>query len=347
MRVVFRVDASLEMGIGHVMRCLTLAQTLKENGACVKFICRKHDGNLIDKIQSCGFNVYGLELFEDYEKVRKLAHSHWLGATQQQDANDCIEVLKGMNINWLIVDHYALDVNWHRRLRSIVDKIMVIDDIADRQFDCDILLNQNLGTKKEDYNDKVSDNCELLQGVKYALLRPEFSNLREKALIKRKNTKEINNILISMGGSDVKNITFEILQKIDSCFNIVVVLGKKSPNNQILKNYIKNKKNITIFIDSSNMAELMLNADLSIGAGGSTSWERCSLALPTLLFVTADNQKEVANNLEKLGAVKTVKYFNKDLQTLTNNICNWQLMSEESSKVCDGAGVSRVIGYIQ
>ncbi len=112
MKVVFRVDASLAMGTGHVMRCLTLAQMLKENGADVKFICRKHEGCLIGKIRSSGFIVHELELFEETEVDTRLAHSHWLGATYQKDADDCIDILKAKKPNWLIVDHYALDEQW-------------------------------------------------------------------------------------------------------------------------------------------------------------------------------------------------------------------------------------------
>ena len=130
MKVVFRVDASIQMGTGHVMRCLTLAQVLKENGADTGFICRKHEGNLIDKIHSSGFNVHELEVIEELEVDNKLAHSHWLGATQQQDADDCIGILKKEKIDWLIVDHYAIDEDWQCKLKPYYEKLMVIDDLT-------------------------------------------------------------------------------------------------------------------------------------------------------------------------------------------------------------------------
>jgi UDP-2,4-diacetamido-2,4,6-trideoxy-beta-L-altropyranose hydrolase len=342
MKIIFRVDASIEIGTGHVIRCLTLAQSLKDKGSTVEFICRKYNGNLIDKIQLNGFYVYKLEAYKGVEVDNKLAHSHWLGLTQQQDADDCVNMLKDEKIDWIIVDHYALDYIWHKKIRSFVDKIMVIDDLADRNFNCNMLLNQNLGAKKEDYKDKVSDGCELLLGTKYSLLRPEFSNLREEALIKRKNTKEIKNILISMGGSDVKNITYDVLQSIGSGFNMFVVLGKKSPHNHMILNYAKNKKNIKVIIDTDNMAQLMLIADLAIGAGGSTSWERCCLGLPTLLFITGDNEKIIACNLERLRAVKIVNNLITDLQLVFNDFNLWKSMSNNAKNICDGLGVSRV-----
>ena len=149
MKVIFRVDASLQIGTGHVMRCLTLARVLKENGADVKFICRKHEGNLIDKIHSSGFNVNELEVLERIEVNDKLAHSYWLGATQQQDSDDCIEILKAEKIDWLIVDHYALDELWQKRLKPYYKKLMVIDDLADRKHRCDILLDQTFGRQQD------------------------------------------------------------------------------------------------------------------------------------------------------------------------------------------------------
>ena len=341
MKAIFRVDASLKMGTGHVMRCLTLAQVLNENGADVEFICRKHEGSLIDKIRSSGFVVHELEVFEETKVDNKLAHSHWLGATQQQDADDCINILKAEKLDWLIVDHYALDEQWQKRLKPCYEKLMVIDDLADKIFDCDVLLNQNLGTQIEDYKNKIPDNCELLLGCNYALLRSEFSDLRERALVRRKNTIEINNILISMGGSDNENITYDILQQLDDRFNIVVVLGSSSMHSDMIAGYAEGKK-IKVIIDADNMAELMLEADLAIGAGGSTSWERCCLGLPTLLFVTAENQRVVAENLEHSGAVIIVENLKDDLQMMASNFDLWRAISEKSQAICDGFGVKRI-----
>jgi len=341
MKVAFRVDTSLQIGTGHIMRCLTLAQVLKDNGADVGFICRKHEGNLIDKIRSSGFIVHELEVFKETKVDTRLAHSHWLGATQQQDADDCIDILKAENPDWLIVDHYALDEKWHKILKPFVKKIMVIDDLADKNIDCDVLLNQNLGSKKEDYKNKVPDDCRLLLDCEYALLRLEFGKLRSQALEKRKNTKRIKNILVSMGGSDTKNFTYDILQNVGDNFNITVVLGMLSPHNKMVQNYAKDK-DIKVIINASNMAELMLEADLAIGAGGSTSWERCCLGLPTLLFVTAENQRVVAENLEHSGAVIIAENLKDDLQMIVSNFDLWKSISEKSQAICDGFGVKRV-----
>jgi UDP-2,4-diacetamido-2,4,6-trideoxy-beta-L-altropyranose hydrolase len=340
MKVVFRVDASLEMGTGHVMRCLTLANELKQQNHEIVFICRELTGNLILLIK---YPVLVLPKNDNFQSDG--LYLNWLGATQEQDAEQTIKVIP-KNTDLLIVDSYALDEIWHKKLIPYTKKIMVIDDLADRQFDCDVLLNQNLGIQKENYKNKVPNNCELLLGCDYALLRLEFAELREKALEKRGKAKTIKNILISMGGSDVNNITYDILQNIDNSFNIVVVLGKKSPHNKMLENYAINK-NIEVVIDANNMAELILDADLSIGAGGSTSWERCCLGLPTLLYIAADNQRLIAENLEKMGSVKIVKNLGKDLQVIVNNSSLWKSMSKNASTICDGLGANKVAKYLQ
>jgi UDP-2,4-diacetamido-2,4,6-trideoxy-beta-L-altropyranose hydrolase len=336
MKVVFRVDASLEMGTGHVMRCLTLANELKQQNHEIVFICRELTGNLILLIK---YPVLVLPKNDNFQSDG--LYLNWLGATQEQDAEQTIKVIP-KNTDLLIVDSYALDEIWHKKLIPYTKKIMVIDDLADRQFDCDVLLNQNLGTQIKDYKDKVPNVCELLLGCDYALLRPEFPNLRENALIKRKNTKVIKNILISMGGSDITNKTYDILQEVSDDLNIVVILGGVSPHNKMIKNYAKSKKNVKVIVDADNISRLMFDADLAIGAGGSTSWERCCLGLPTLLYVLAENQRKIAGNLEELGAVKIVDNLKVNLQNILNNFSFWQIMSEKAQTVCDGIGVKRI-----
>jgi len=336
MRIVFRVDASLKMGTGHVMRCLTIANEFKLQSHEIFFICRELPGNLIPLIK---FPVLVLPNNEAFQADD--LYLNWLGASQEQDFEHTIKVIP-KNIDLLIVDNYALDEIWHKQLRLYTRKIMVIDDLADRQFDCDVLLNQNLGAQLGDYKDKVPNDCELLLGCNYALLRPEFPNLRERALIKRKNTKEIKNILISMGGSDIKNKTHDILREVSNDLNIVVVLGSSSPHNKMIKEYAKNKKNVKVVVDADNISGLMFDADLAIGAGGSTSWERCCLGLPTLLYVLAENQRKIAENLEELDAVKIVDNLGVDLQNIINDFSFWQTMSERAQTVCDGVGVKRI-----
>ncbi len=351
MRVVFRVDASLQMGTGHVMRCLTLAQVLKENGADVRFICRKHKGNLIDKIRSNGFNVHELEMLAEIEVDNRLAHSHWLGATQQQDADDCIDILKVEKTNWLIVDHYALDEQWQKRIKPYCKKLMVIDDLADRNHQCDILLDQTFGRQQEDYSARIPRGCELLLGSKYALLRPEFAKWREYSL-GRRSKPEFKQLLINMGGVDVNNVTENILEELKTCslpndINIIVVMGGFSPHLES----VKSKANalpykIEVKVDVDNMAEIMANSDISIGASGATTWERCCLGLPTIQIITAYNQRLIANNLDRASIVKLSAVGS--LSTLLKTRQHWMSdVSVNASKICDGTGATIVASYLQ
>lgn len=339
MNIVFRVDSSSEIGAGHLMRCLTLADKLSQENHKVTFICRKLKGNLISLVR---YSVLMLSRNDNFQSDD--LYLNLLGATQEQDAGQTISVLTD-HIDVLVVDSYALDEEWHQRLRTYVDKIMVIDDLANRWFDCDILLNQNIGIQEKNYKNKVPAGCELLMGSDYVLLRPEFSKLRVRALEKRRRTKRVENILISVGGSDVDNITLDILKKLDNRFNIVVILGLESPYNAIIKNYIKGK-NIEVVINTDEMSGLMMNADLMIGAAGSTSWERCCLGLPVLLYVLSENQKAIARNLEQLGAAIITKNLESDIRIISSDLGLWHDMSNKAKNICDGLGVIRVFNKL-
>ena len=350
MKVIIRVDASLKMGTGHVMRCLTLAQVLKENGGDVEFICRKHEGNLIDKIHSSEFAVHELRLCEEIEFDNKLAHSHWLGATQQQDADDCIDILKVEKTNWLIVDHYALDEQWQKKLKPYYKKIMVIDDLADRKHQCDILLDQNFGRSSKDYEILTLKSTKLLMGPKYALLRPEFEKLRQYSLDRRKKAN-FKSLLINMGGTDPDNITEKVIEKLQAAnlpknVIITIVMGKTAPHLQSVKRCASELPYYSeVKVDIDNMAEIMANADIAIGASGSTTWERCCLGVPTLQLITAYNQEFIAQKLDKINAIKLV-----NIDELVKNLENFQYwmkaIGENASKVTNGSGSRAVLAYL-
>ena len=349
MKIVIRADASIEIGIGHIMRCLTLADALQKQGAEVSFICRAHEGNLIQYIEDKGFIVFPLELSLAEEKLSyhidstTLAHQSWLGTTQNDDANVCQPILEKICPDWLLVDHYALDYRWQNQLKEKYKKLMVIDDLADRKHDCDLLLDQTFGRKEEDYADLVPSYCSLLLGAHFALLRPEFSQWRESSLLRRARP-ELKNILISMGGIDKKNLTGQVLEALKKCtlpsdLTITVVLGAATPNIDTIKKLAVTMPNITnIKVNVENMAELMANADLAIGAAGATTWERCCLGLPSIQLVIADNQKFIAKNLSKVNVIEYIE----DLSTLPlrlNEIDKkLNKLSLLSSTVTDGSG---------
>lgn len=352
MRVVFRVDASLEMGTGHVMRCLALAQALKTKGVEVIFVCRQHPGNLICKIQKNGFHVYELPppLF-DGKLDDRLPHASWLGVTQEQDANECTAFLSSIETDWLIVDHYALDKEWQHQLQSYCQQIMVIDDLADRHHWCDLLLDQTFERRSDDYLTLVPKKCRLLLGSQYALLRPEFSEWRGYSL-KRRSLLEFKQLLVNMGGVDLNNVTSKILQQLKTCnlphdINIIVVMGGYSPGLkevQALADEMPYQTKVSIDVD--NMAELMSNSDLAIGASGATTWERCCLGLPTIQMVIAENQHTIAKRMSEKGSVQLCKDVNT-LPYLINNAENWMdIVSRNCQHIIDGTGVFQVVDVL-
>lgn len=355
MNIVFRADASIDIGTGHVVRCLTLAQGLRENGANCTFICRAHQGNLIDLIARRGFQVLELALEENGSSDGDgTAHAAWLGVSWQQDARQCSEALRGSRPDWLVVDHYGLDARWENSMRAHCARLMVIDDLADRAHDCELLLDQNLGRQAFDYTGLVPDTCRVLVGPVYALLRSEFAALREFSL-SRRASPTLGHLLISMGGVDKNNVTARLLAALrngDLCagLRITVVMGATAPWLEEVRTCASQMPcPTTVSVDVTDMADLMASADLAIGAAGTTAWERCTLGLPTLLVVLAENQRDGALALEAAGAVVMIDGGGKLEADLADKLgpCSTpaalRRMQEASGAITDGAGVSRIV----
>lgn len=355
--ITFRTDASLNIGSGHVMRCITLADALSARGDSCHFLCRDLPGNMADTIRARGHNVilmpYDPGAGNTGQKTGHLPHSAWLGTSWQQDAEQTRAALDAFAPDWLIVDHYALDVDWEAAVLPGNTKLMVIDDLADRSHICDILLDQNLGRQATDYDGLIPDHCTRLIGPRYALLRPEFQQRREESLKRRQNPK-LAHILISMGGVDKDNLATRVLEVLATCqlpdaCRITVVMGATSPSLKLVEQTAEKMPVPTkVLVNVSNMAEIMASADLAIGAAGSTSWERCCLGLPTLMLVLADNQIEAAQALERAGAalllgdVRDEYWMSRLAQVLPGlSISELALLSQNAAAIVDGEGIGR------
>jgi UDP-2,4-diacetamido-2,4,6-trideoxy-beta-L-altropyranose hydrolase len=321
MNVVIRTDSSLEIGTGHVMRCVTLAHQLVKQGVEVSFICRNFSGNTISYLKDKGFRVDTLSSFENQQ---------WMQCDWEQDAKETKKIIYNLKkkINLLIVDHYGLDAKWESELRSVVDHIMVIDDLANRPHNCDILLDQNYYLEiKKRYTDLVPESCIQLLGPNYALLRNEFLSI-DTQKIKREG--KVKNILVFFGGTDPTGETLKTLKAIKEVnrshvkFNIVV--GEKNPKISMIKEICEQIPNTVFQCQVSNIAELMVNADLAIGAGGTTSLERCYVGLPSIVIIVADNQRDVSNALAKIGVAfclgESEKVTVKDINKAFDELCN-------------------------
>jgi len=366
MRIIFRADASLDIGTGHIMRCLTLADALRSIGAECYFICREHPGHLVDRIRARGYKVYSLslssapELGSDETDALAPAHARWLSGSQIQDARDCVPILQQIRPDWLVVDHYALDARWESLLRPYCCRVMVIDDLADREHDCDLLLDQTFGRQAEDYLSLIPENCMLWCGAKYALLRSEFVRWRPYSLARREGSTELQHLLIAMGGVDQNNATGRVLDMLTpSCLppncRISVVMGGNAPwLDQVKQKAAQLSWPTSILVDVICMAPLMAVSDLAIGAAGATSWERCCLGLPTLLMVLANNQRTAAQNLERVGAVRVIDLgFSEGYASISQNIFDLSVnssamvaMTHAAADVVDGNGVERLVHAI-
>ena len=337
------------------MRCLTLAEALRDRGAECLFISRLHDGNLCGRVRALGFAVLELPVPTDRGGAAESMgnHAHWLGVTVQQDAEETLALLRGRKIDWLVVDHYSLDAAWERVLRPACRRVMVVDDLADRSHDCDLLLDQNLGRAASDYRGLVPNFCETLIGPKYALLRPEFARVRSASL-NRKRSGYFRHILVTMGGVDKDNVTSDVLVGLEACglerdIRVTVVMGAAAPWIDDVKRKAERMTLRTqVLVDASNMAELMCEADLAIGAAGSTSWERCCMGIPTIQVVLADNQTGIAAALEAFGAAVTVSREKLRFEIklvivkLLRDIRIVKKISGSAAKIVDGEGVCRV-----
>lgn len=368
-RVAFRVDASIDIGTGHAMRCLTLADAIKVQGGECQFFCRDHPGNLIEHIRRKGFQVHVLPHSESTSDVSGdvnlpaarplLAHAAWLGSTQAEDANQCAALFGGHTFDWLIVDHYALDARWETALKAHYRKLMVIDDLADRSHQCDLLLDQTFGCNANDYAPLVPRSCTLLCGSQYSLLRPEFAALRVYSLERRKNL-QFEHLLVTMGGVDKDNATGQVLQALKSSelpanCRITVVMGTKAPWLTEVRQLATHMPwPTTVEVGISDMAQLMADSDLAIGASGATSWERCCLGLPTVMAVLAENQRKIAHNLELAGAVFTLQKpqeilncLPRLLNRLISSASQRAEMTKAASALADGQGVPIIVHHLE
>jgi UDP-2,4-diacetamido-2,4,6-trideoxy-beta-L-altropyranose hydrolase len=312
-RIVFRTDASLSIGTGHVMRCLSLADALQKRGAVCHFICRSHPGHLIDHILACGHTVTALPQTEMGFTETTPVHAFWLGTDWRNDARETRAVLQGQRTDWLVIDHYALDARWESEVRPACERLLVIDDLADRPHDCDLLLDQNLGRAVQDYAAWVPASCKVLAGPQHALLRTDFSDWRDR-IQARRATAQLQRLLITLGGVDKDNATSQVLKVLCDCAlpedcKITVVMGPKAPwLADVRLHAAKMPWPTDVRVDVRNMAQLMAESDLCIGAAGSTNWERCCMGLPCLLLVLADNQQSSAKALAQARAVQVVAF---------------------------------------
>jgi UDP-2,4-diacetamido-2,4,6-trideoxy-beta-L-altropyranose hydrolase len=337
------------------MRCLTLADGLRKRGVQSTFICRPHSGHLLNLIRQRGHSMTALSPADDvFIAPLDPNHAKWLGTDWASDAEQTRQALGDHMLDWIVVDHYALDRRWEEALRPHARRILAIDDLADRPHDCDLLLDQNLGRQANDYGGLISSQTQTLIGPAYALLRPEFAKWREYSLQRRVNP-QLKNLLITMGGVDQANVTGSVLGALTSCelpadLRITVVMGPSAPwKSQVQAQAAAMTGSTQVMVGVNNMAQLMAESDLCIGAAGSSALERCALGLPTIVLILAANQYNSAMALQTCG----VAWLAVDNQQLINQITKLismerqakvlRKMNQRAVKMATGNNASEVI----
>ncbi|MGZ5780160.1 MAG: UDP-2,4-diacetamido-2,4,6-trideoxy-beta-L-altropyranose hydrolase [Burkholderiaceae bacterium] len=352
--VALRVDASNEIGTGHFMRCLTLANALQEFGVRTRFVSRHMPQYLQSLLSEKGHEFSLIGNNSSQVPDTDLRHAHWLGTTQLIDSQETRQALSDQDWDWLVVDHYALDERWESVLRSTAKRILVIDDLADRAHNCDVLLDQNFYINMDTrYSVRVSHDCKLLLGPRYALLREEFRNLHDQASCRSGLVKRV---LVFFGGVDADNCTSEVIDALAQFSNldliVDVVIGSQHPfRKEIEAKCIQH--GFFIHVQTTMMADLMAKADLAIGAGGASTWERCCVGLPALVFAIAENQQQLVNDAGSRGLIYgpemragLVTTIETHLTALLDNPSLLRSISRAGLETVDGRGVQRILRAI-
>jgi len=331
------------MGSGHVIRCLSLAGRLAGNGAAITFICRPLPGDLVENIEREGYPV--VRLTPSAGAADSKAAVNWLQVPKLQDRTETCEVLEQLRSECLIIDHYGIDAEWERAQRRWVKRIVVIDDLADRPHDCDVLLDQNFfGCQTGNrYAGLVPTHCRLLLGPRYALLQRDYANLRA-ALVPRRGAPR--RVLVFFGASDATDETSKALRALQAPelahLAVDVVLGVNHPAPEAVAAAAAQRPGTAIFKDLSTLAGLMFRADLAIGAGGVATSERLCMGLPSIVVTLAPNQEGPVSHLADAGAVIWAgRAASVSVAELTTAVSCALRSAADPPPLVDGHGVAR------
>ena len=349
--ILFRCDASLSIGSGHVMRCRTLARELQRRSAVITFLCRRQSGDLIGLLEQ-EFAVLPLpelpleqsQIPDEQPLEGRTLYGAWLGCSQDKDTTDCLDALRKAGIRevqWVVVDHYGLDARWQSQFldglgrnseasaSSEGPRLLVIDDLADRPHQADLLLDQNFfgETTEQRYQGLVQPQCTQLLGPHYALLGPEYAKLH--SLVPTRT--ELRRILVFFGGVDAANLTGKALEALmdPELANLAVdvVMGLQSPHRQSVQELVSRRPYTTLHDPLPTLAGLIARADLALGASGATTWERACLGLPSLVVAMAANQLHSAEEFSKFMQIPLLPLHEIN-RVVSGSICS--LMQDSS-----------------
>jgi UDP-2,4-diacetamido-2,4,6-trideoxy-beta-L-altropyranose hydrolase len=337
---VFRADAGADIGGGHVMRCLTLAYALRDHGWACAFAVNAEAPKTVPALADPGFQV----VVVDDGAERQARSAEWLLAALERRPE------------LLVVDSYTLDARYERAARNHGIRVLTIDDLADRPHDCDLLLDQTLARDASAYAGLVPAGARVLLGPRYALLRLAFRERRDAALAERAGRAGVlRRVLAAGGATDPAGIGLQALSAVARTgleLDLDIVVGGSCPDLPALRRGVADQPRAALHVDvdAPAYAGLLSRADVCIGAGGTGSWERCCLGLPTLACVVAANQAAIVDGLCAAGAALRVDFagragerVDRALAALAADPHRLMAMAEAAAAVCDGGGTLRVV----
>jgi len=326
-RILFVVDAGAKVGGGHVMRCLTLAGALSAQGATCAFMGPPAVSAILESFAPAAQQL----------------------AAASTEPRDLAAAIGSEQFDAIVFDHYGLSERDHRAMGQ-GRPVLVIDDLADRPLGADLVLDSGPERRVQDYDGLIPEHARLLLGPSYAPVRPEFAALRQTALAWR--GEPVQRFLVSMGLTDVGGITARVVERLRLRVGeagIDVVLGSGAPGLPGFQKVARRDPRLTLHVDTPHMARLTAEADIGIGAAGSATWERCTLGLPSVLVVVAENQRSAAAALAQRGAALVVDaaaadfdaQFDRAVTKLLKDADLRRQLAEASAEICDGQGASR------
>lgn len=344
MHIAFRVDASSQIGTGHLMRCLALAAQLSGKCSQIHFISQDLPEGLRALIEAQGYLPHALPL--------ECRDGAW-----ESDAAGTREILARQqgSVAWLVVDHYRLDARWEKAVRSAVGRLLVIDDLADRPHDCDVLLDQNYYHEMDSrYKDLVPESARLFLGPRYALLRQDFADAGRAARASRA-LEPVRSIQVCFGGADPTRETLKALDALAPIMEqgeirIEVVVGAACAHLPEIKAATAPFASVDLVVNATDLAGRMVRADLAIGAAGSMSWERASVGLPSIAIAIADNQRLLGHHAAQAGfhlflgnhQAVSVSNIRDAVNVALSNPDMRYAFAQRSQEICDGRGAARV-----
>ncbi|ATF09001.1 UDP-2,4-diacetamido-2,4,6-trideoxy-beta-L-altropyranose hydrolase [Candidatus Enterovibrio altilux] len=348
MNVMIRVDASEQIGTGHIMRCLVLSKKLLARNHTVTILSRALKGNLIDYCCQQGISTVALPTIEKITASNYNDYQPWLRVNQKKDARQCLTTLKEASFDWIVCDHYALDTQWQSLMKRHDTKLLAIDDLANRQHNCDILFDHNPWPNfKNRYHSLIPPSSQRLLGLKFALLRDSFIELKN---IHEENIK--NQVIVFFSGSDP---TGECLKFLTACqcipnlpFQVVLIYGISNPRKtQLLEKFLP--PFITLVKNIPEFETQLAHSRYAFGGVGVSAIERTYLRLPSTLVSVAENQREMAEHLANSGLYRYLGLSNNITPFDYTNELTW--LVEHWNKLpwrlpesdIDGNGANRVV----